>query len=219
MQLNGTQSVVPGAAGLRATVLTSRVLAMLLVLALAIALAGCSERELKFNGSDIAGSKIGENWSLVDHNGTVRNADSFKGKVGLVFFGFTQCPDICPTALAEVAHAMSLLGADAANVQVMMVTVDPERDTPEIMKAYLSAFDRELPGRFLGLIGSAEELRKAAGAFRAYYAKSPTPDGSYTMDHSTSLYLLDKHGKARVLLSNRAGAQAMAQDIKTLLEN
>ena len=196
-----------------------KVVAVLMALSLALALSGCGEGEVKFNGSDIAGANIGENWSLVDHNGTVRSPDSFKGKVGLVFFGFTQCPDICPTALAEVAHAMSLLGKDAANVQVLMVTVDPERDTPEIMKAYLNAFDGELPNRFLGLMGSSEELRKTAGSFRAYYAKAPTPDGSYTMDHSTSLYLLDKQGKARVLLSNRAGAQAIAQDIKTLLEN
>lgn len=196
-----------------------RKITALMAVILVLAVSGCGEREMKFNGSDIAGVGVGEGWSLVDHNGTVRNADSFKGKVGLVFFGFTQCPDICPTALAEVAQAMSLLGPDAANVQVLMVTVDPERDTPEIMKAYLGAFDRELPSRFLGLIGSAEELRKVAGSFRAYYAKSPSPDGSYTMDHSTSFYLMDKQGKARVLVSNRAGAQAMAQDIKTLLAN
>ena len=212
MQLNGRWLVVARGMALRG-------MAVLMALALVVGLSGCGEREVKFNGSDIAGASIGENWSLVDHNGTVRNPESFKGKVGLVFFGFTQCPDICPTALAEVAQAMSLLGPDAENVQVMMVTVDPERDTPEIMKAYLSAFDRELPNRFLGLMGSAEELRKTAGSFRAYYAKAPTPDGSYTMDHSTSLYLIDKQGKARVLLSNRAGSQAMAEDIKTLLAN
>lgn len=188
-------------------------------IAVSVLLAGCSEPELSFNGSDIAGAGIGESWELVDFDGETVTPASYHGKVSLVFFGFTQCPDICPTALAEVAQAVALLGDDAQNVQVLMVSVDPERDTAQILRAYLGAFDGELPTEFVGLTGSAEQVRKAAGSFRAYYAKAPTPDGGYTMDHSTSFYLIDQDGKARVLLSNQAGAQAIAQDIRTLLDH
>lgn len=200
------------------TASSTRLLILPLLFAFALLLSACSESEPGFTGSDIAGAGIGEQWTLTDHDGNERNIKSFPGKVGLVFFGFTQCPDICPTALAEVAQAMTLLGKDAAGVQVQMVTVDPERDTPEIMRAYLNAFDNELPTRFLGLTGTAEQVRKAAGSFRAFYSKVPTPDGSYTMDHSTSFYLIDKQGNAKVLLNNQAGAQAIAGDIRKLLD-
>ncbi|AWB35858.1 SCO family protein [Orrella marina] len=190
-----------------------------LLLGFSVVLAGCSEPELEFNGSDIAGAGIGESWELVDFNGQTVTPASYQGKVSLVFFGFTQCPDICPTALADVSQAVSLLGDDAQSVQVLMVSVDPERDTPEILQAYLGAFDAELPTEFVGLAGTTEQIRQAAGSFRAYYAKAPTPDGSYTMDHSTSFYLMDQDGKARVLLSNQVGPQAIADDIRTLLQN
>lgn len=190
-----------------------------LLLLCSVLLTGCSESELKFNGSDIAGAGIGEQWELIDFDGQTVSPATLKGKVSLVFFGFTQCPDICPTALAEVAHAVSLLGHDAQDVEVLMISVDPERDTPEILKAYLGAFDKELPTRFTGLRGDPEQIRRAAGSFRAFYAKVPTPGGGYTMDHSTSFYLMDKSGKARVLLGNQAGAQAIAQDMMTLLKS
>lgn len=182
-----------------------------------LVLSACSENQ-GFKGSDISDGKIGTGWSLTDHTGVVRTAESFPGKVGLVFFGFTQCPDVCPASLAEVASAMKLLGSQAKDVQVLMISVDPERDTPAIMKAYLSAFDQGLPTPFLGLSGTAEETRKAASAFRAFYAKSATPGGGYTMDHSASFYLIDPKGKTRVLLSNRAGPEAMAHDIRALLK-
>lgn len=182
----------------------------------AMLLSACSDPK-SFKGSDISDGKIGTGWSLTDHTGTVRTAESFPGKVAVVFFGFTQCPDVCPASLAEVATAMKLLGDRAKDVQVLMVSVDPDRDTPEIMRAYLGAFDQELPTRFLGLSGSAEQTRKTASAFRAFYAKSSTPGGGYTMDHSASFYLIDPKGKTRVLLSNRAGPEAMAHDIRALL--
>jgi protein SCO1/2 len=181
-----------------------------------LVLAACSEQK-GFMGSDITGGGIGAGWSLTDHTGAVRTSESFPGKVALVFFGFTQCPDICPASLAEVATAVKLLGDRAKDVQVLMVSVDPERDTPEVLKDYLGAFDAELPTRFLGLTGSQEEVRKAASSFRAFYAKSPRPGGDYTMDHSTSFYLIDSKGATRVLLSNRAGPEAMAHDIRALL--
>lgn len=183
---------------------------------LTLTLVGCSD-SADFIGSDISTGNIGQNWSLTDHTGESRQADSFTGKVSLVFFGFTQCPDVCPAALADISAALQMLGPQSKDVQVLMMTVDPDRDTPAILGEYLSAFDQGLPTTYLGLTGTAEEVRKTAGDFRAYYAKVPTPDGSYTMDHSASFYLIDQQGKARVLLSNQSGASAIAKDIKTLL--
>lgn len=191
-----------------------RVFALMLGMA---ALSACSD-QASFKGSDISGGDIGQGWSLTDHYGNQASGDRFKGKVALVFFGFTQCPDICPTSLSEVHNALATLGPQAADVQVLMVTVDPERDTPTVMKDYLQVFSDGLPTEFLGLSGTPEEIRQTAQAFRAYYAKVPTPDGSYTMDHSASYYLIDKDGKARVLASNQAGPEALAHDLKILLQ-
>jgi protein SCO1 len=181
-----------------------------------VLLSACSE-QTSFQGSDISGGNIGQGWALTDHHGDPASVDRFKDKVTLVFFGFTQCPDVCPTSLSEVRTALGSLGPEARDVQVLMITVDPERDTAETMKDYLQVFSDGLPTEFLGLTGTPEEIRQAAKAFRAYYAKVPTPDGSYTMDHSASYYLLDKSGQARVLVSNQAGSDALAQDIKQLL--
>jgi protein SCO1 len=177
-------------------------------------IAGCGESsDLKLQGSDITGTKLGRNWTLVGMDGKTYTPESFQGKIILVFFGFTQCPDVCPAALAELAQVMTLLGDQAKQVQVLMISVDPERDTPEVLRAYVSGFDP----RFLALTGSAEQVKVAAGAFKAYYAKAPGPRGSYTMDHSSSFYLLDKKGDARVMLNSTIGATAIANDIKALL--
>lgn len=180
-------------------------------------LTGCSD-SISFRGADITTGDIGQGWQLTDHHGQPASPARFKGKVSLVFFGFTQCPDICPASLSEVHNALSQLGDDAKDVQVLMVTVDPDRDSPAIMKSYLQAFNDGIPTEFLGLTGTPEEIRQAAKTFRAYYAKVPAPDGGYTMDHSASFYLMDKTGKARVLLSNQAGTEAMTHDIKALLK-
>lgn len=177
-------------------------------------LAGCSDQPAVFKGSDISGTKLGQQWKLTDMNGQVRDQSSFAGKVQLVFFGFAQCPDVCPTSLSELAEVMKLLGPDAERVQVLLVTVDPERDTPEVLRKYISSFDP----RFLGLTGTPEQVRQAASSFKAFYSKVPRPGGDYTMDHSASFYLLDRKGEARVLLSNNAGAAAIAHDIKALLK-
>lgn len=177
-------------------------------------LAGCSDQPAAFKGSDISGTKLGQQWKLTDMNGQARDQSSFAGKVQLVFFGFAQCPDVCPTSLSELAEVMKLLGPDADRVQVLLVTVDPERDTPEILRKYISSFDP----RFLGLTGTPEQVRLAASSFKAFYSKVPRPGGDYTMDHSASFYLLDRKGEARVLLSNNAGAAAIAHDIKALLK-
>ena len=179
-------------------------------------LVACSD-QAGFLGSDISGGNIGQEWTLTDHDGKPASIDRFNDKVTLVFFGFTQCPDVCPASLSEVHNALSQLGEQAKDVQVLMVTVDPERDSPEVIRAYLDAFSDGLPTPFLGLTGSDEDIRQTAQAFRAYYAKVPTPDGSYTMDHSASYYLFDPEGNARVLVSNQSGPDALAHDIKLLL--
>lgn len=183
--------------------------------ALAIALAGCnSAKDANFVGTDISGSHLGSALSIPDTTGQVRTLADYKDKVAVVFFGFTQCPDVCPTAMAELAQTMELLGNDASQVQVIMITVDPERDTPDILSAYVQAFDP----RFVGLTGNAEQLTKTAQSFKAYYAKAPglTPD-QYSMDHASSFYLFDKSGEVRVLVHGNASADDIANDIRQLL--
>ncbi len=177
-------------------------------------LSACGKEELTFTGSDITGTKLGQEMVMVDGSGQERTLASYKGKVVLVFFGFTQCPDVCPTAMAELAQTMELLGDDADKVQVLMISVDPERDTPEILSAYVSAFDP----RFVGLTGTPEQLSTTAKSFKAYYAKAPgpTPD-QYTMDHASSFYLIDTEGEARALISGNASADDIASDIRQLL--
>lgn len=180
-------------------------------------LVACSD-QAGFLGSDISGGGIGTGWSLQDHNGQLATMERFNDKVVLVFFGFTQCPDVCPTSLSEVHNALALLGDEAKDVEVVMVTVDPERDSPDVLNAYLEVFSEGLPTTFMGLTGTPEQIRLTAQAFRAYYAKVPSADGGYTMDHSASYYLFDRSGNARVLVSNQAGPEALAHDIALLLK-
>ncbi len=176
-------------------------------------LTGCNDATPVFKGSDISGTRIGRDWTLTGMDGKTYTLQSFAGKVVLVLFGFTQCPDVCPTSLAELAQVMKLLGSQAERVQVLMISVDPERDTPEVLRAYISGFDPA----FMGLTGSPEQVKQAAASFKAFYAKAPTANGGYNMDHSASFYLLDPTGEARVLLANNVGAETIAQDIRTLL--
>ena len=184
-------------------------------LGISLILAACTpEPESSFIGSDISGTGLGSALNQVDHTGQVRTLADYQGKVLVVFFGFTHCPDVCPTALAQLAQANELLGDRAADVQVIMVSVDPERDTPEIMGRYVNAFDK----RFVGLTGTPQQLQQTAKSFKAYYAKVPDKaNNSYTMDHSASFYLFDASGQARVLVSGTATAQDIATDIKSLL--
>jgi len=182
-------------------------------LAAALALAACGQQPPEFRGSDITGTQLGRGLSLVDHNGAPRTLADYAGKVVVVFFGFAQCPDVCPTSLAELAQVMKTLGEDAGRVQVLMVTVDPERDTPEVLRQYVTAFDP----RFVGLTGTPEQIKQAAASFKVYYAKVQRDGGDYTMDHTAAFYLLDGKGEARVLASNNAGAEALAHDIEQLL--
>jgi protein SCO1/2 len=190
----------------------------LLSFGLAVLIAGvsaCGEgSSVKFKGSDISGTKIGGGWALTGMDGKSYTSSDFAGKAQLVFFGFTQCPDICPTALAELSEMMRTLGDQASRVQVLMITVDPERDSPEVLRAYVSGFNAS----FLGLTGTPAQIKQVAASFKAYYAKAPAAKGGYSMDHSSSFYLLDPKGDARVLVSNTAGTAALAHDIKLLLK-
>lgn len=185
---------------------------------LSLALLGCSRTEpaqaLSFEGSDISGTQLGKDLLMVDTEGQTRTLADYQGKVLMIFFGYTQCPDVCPTAMAQAAQTMELLGTQAEEVRVIMISVDPERDTPEILGAYVQAFD---PG-FIGLTGSPEQLQKTASSFKAFYAKEPgpTPD-QYGMNHASSFYLMDREGEARALIRSDATPEDMAHDIRLLL--
>jgi len=177
-------------------------------------LAACGREGPKFNGSDVTGAAFGRDFHLTDHNGKPRALADFRGKVVVMFFGYTQCPDFCPTTMTELAAAMRKLGPDASRVQVLFVTVDPERDTPELLAHYVPAFD---PG-FLGLYGDAAATAAVAKEFKVLYEKQPGPTpGSYSMDHSAGTFLFDPQGRLRVYETYGQGPDAIAQDIRALL--
>ena len=180
----------------------------------ALALAACDSSAPQFTSIDITGADYATDFSLTDQNGVTRTLADFKGKVVVVFFGFTQCPDVCPTSLSELAQARKLLGADGERLQGLFVSVDPERDTPEVMKAYMASFDPS----FLALYASPGELPELAKRFKIYYKKVPgsTPD-NYSMDHSAGSYIYDPQGRVRLYFRYGSGAQAMADDVKHLL--
>lgn len=184
------------------------------IIAAAFALAACSGDAPKFRGVDITGAEYATGFSLHDAGGATRTLADYRGKVVVLYFGFMNCPDVCPTTLAALHQAMAQLGADAQRVQVLFVTVDPERDTPALLDQYVKSFDP----RFGGLTGSLEEITATAKQFKIYFAKSPgkTP-GSYSVDHSTQAYLIDTAGRARIFHKHDAAAADFAQDIRTLL--
>ncbi len=167
-----------------------------------------------FKAVDITGADYAKELNLTDATGKPRTLADFKGKVTVIFFGFTQCPDVCPTTLAELAAARKLLGADGQRVQGVFVTVDPERDTAEILKAYVGSFGDD----FVALRGSADEIKVAAKQFKVFYAKVPgKTDGSYTVDHTAGSYVLDATGRVRLFTRYGVGAEALAADLKILL--
>jgi len=190
--------------------------AILAVIAAAMLLAACSPEAPTFKGADITGASFGRELALADHHGKARTLADFRGKAVVIFFGFTQCPDVCPTALSALAEAMRRLGPDAARVQVLFVTIDPERDTADLLSRYVPAFHPS----FLGLRGDAEATARVAKEFKVIYQKVPgqTPD-TYTMDHSAGLYLLDPQGRLRVFESHGQGAEAIAHDLAQLLRS
>jgi protein SCO1/2 len=192
---------------------SSLIRAAVLAAAGLLALAGCSDKPA-FHSIDVTGADYADGFSLTDHNGQARTLADFEGKVVVVFFGFTQCPDVCPTSMSELAQARQLLGADGDRLQGLFVSIDPERDTPAVMKEYIASFDPT----FLALYAKPDALPALAKRFKIYYKKVPgsTP-GNYTMDHSAGSYIFDPKGKVRLYFRYGSGAQAMADDLKLLL--
>lgn len=167
-----------------------------------------------FHGIDITGADYAKELNLRDVDGRPRTLADFRGKVTVIFFGFTQCPDVCPTTLAELAQARKLLGADGARVQGVFVTVDPARDTPEVLKAYVRSFGDDI----VALHGSDEEIKVAAKQFKVFYNKVPgKTEGSYTIDHTAGSYVLDAAGRVRLFTRYGVGAEKLAADLKILL--
>ena len=192
-----------------------RLVATLLTILVAAALAGCGRGgdAPKFSLTDVSGAGFGKELKLIDHYGKPRTLADFRGKVVTVFFGFTHCPDACPTTLAEMAQVVKALGTDAGKVQVLFVTVDPERDTREVLKQYVPSFNPA----FLGLYGDAEATARAAKEFKVYYQKQPVKDGSYSVDHSAGTFILDREGRLRLFAQYGAGAEPLLHDIRILL--
>ena len=188
-------------------------------LVLAAALAACgpsgkSAEKLQFKGTDITGAEYGRTLALTDQDGKSRTLADFKGKVVVVFFGYTQCPDVCPTTMAELAQVKKSLGKDGDRLQGIFVTVDPERDTPSVLKGYMGSFDPS----FVALRGTVDQTKEVAKEFKVFFAKVPgrTPD-SYTMDHTAGSYVFDTGGKLRLFVRYGSGADALAADLKTLI--
>ncbi|WP_396435301.1 SCO family protein [Limnohabitans sp.] len=187
---------------------------VLVLLSAAGFLSGCGDDKAAFRGVDITGANYAQGWTLSDQDGQVRTLKDFKGQAVVVFFGFTQCPDVCPTALQEIAQAKQLLGADGAKLRGVFITIDPERDTAELLKAYVANFGTD----FVALRPSLQELPQVAKDFKIYYKKvdGKTPT-SYTMDHSAGSFMFDPQGRIRLYNRHATGAQALADDVKILL--
>ncbi len=188
------------------------------ILAMVLSLVACDKLASKppsFTATDVTGLGYARDFKLTDHNGKPRSLADFRGKVVVMFFGFTQCPDVCPTTMAELSEVMKQLGPQAEQVQVLFVTIDPERDTQTLLQQYVPAFDK----RFLGLWGDAAATAKVAKEFKVFYAKVPgkTAD-SYTMDHTAASYVFDRNGKIRLFVRHGQGAEPVVHDIKQLLQ-
>jgi protein SCO1/2 len=177
-----------------------------------LALAAACDSSPQFKSTDITGAPYGHTLELTDHTGKPRRLEDFRGKAVVLFFGFTHCPDVCPTTLADISHAVKTLGPDAERVQVLMVSVDPERDTQEALAKYVTAFDP----RFLGLRGDMEATRKVAQEFKIYFEKRKQ-GASYTVDHSAQSYVIDPQGRLRLLVRHDRIAQDLAADLRTVL--
>lgn len=190
----------------------------LLMLAPALAtlwLAGCDSRKPAFRNTDVTGAEFGKGFELTDHTGKPRTLADYHGKVVTVFFGYTHCPDVCPTTLTEMAEVMKLLGEKSDRVQVLFVTVDPERDTQELLASYVPAFD----SRFVGLFGDPDATARVAKEFRVFFQKVPgSAPGIYTVDHSAGSFVYDTRGRLRLFVKHGQGAEPLAQDLRRLID-
>jgi protein SCO1/2 len=176
---------------------------------------GCGEREgaRAFKLTDVTAGDFGKELNLTDHNGKPRTLADFRGKVVTVFFGFTHCPDACPTTLVEIAQTVTALGRDADKVQVLFVTVDPERDTQKVLAEYVPSFNPS----FLGLYGDAKATARVAKDFKVYYQKRPVEGGGYSVDHSAGTFIFDREGRLRLFAQYGQGATVLLHDIRLLL--
>ena len=179
-------------------------------------LAACQPDKPQFKAIDITGADYAQGFQLTDFNGRPRSLADYKGKVVVVFFGFTQCPDVCPTTMNEMAQVKKLLGTDGDKLQVVFISIDPERDTPEVLKAYMGSFDPSFAGLYAA---SPDALAALAKDFKIYYKKvdGKTPT-SYSMDHTAASYVYDPQGRLRLYARYGIGPQAMADDIRLLLK-
>jgi protein SCO1 len=200
---------------------------LLFAMSLAVlALTGCGEKAgagpagsatapaSQFRNTDVTGLGYAQDFALTDHTGKPRTLADFKGKAVVMFFGYTQCPDVCPTTMAEMATVMQELGPLASKVQVLFVTLDPARDTQQLLAKYVPAFD----SRFLGLYGDQAATDKVAKEFKVFYQKVPGKDpGSYTLDHTAGSYVFDPQGRIRLFVRHGQGAEPIVHDLKLLL--
>jgi protein SCO1 len=178
--------------------------------------AACTQTKPQFNSVDISGAEYGKDFHLPDADGRMRSLGEFKGKLVALFFGYTQCPDACPTTLADLAEAKKQLGPQGDKLQVVFITVDPERDTPQVLKGYLGNFDAS----FIALRPTAEQLAQVAKDFKVYYKKAEGGDAkNYTMDHTAATYIFDTQGQLRLYSRYGSGAPALVSDFRKLLDS
>ncbi len=186
----------------------------LFIFAMLLMLVACSPQAATFVATDITGADFNKPLTLTDHLGKKRTMSDFKGKVVVLFFGYTHCPDVCPTTMVELKNTMKLLGDKSDEVQVLFVTVDPQRDTQEVLSQFVPSFDK----RFIGLWGSLQETAETLGNFKIYFAKVPgKTEADYTIDHSSGMYIFDKQGKIRLYTSYGQKPADIASDIEKLL--
>lgn len=179
-----------------------------------LSLGACTSSPPRFEGVDITGADYARDFTLRDPQGRQRTLADYRGKVVVLFFGFTQCPDVCPTTMSELKTVMTSLGTDADRVQVLFVTLDPERDTPELLGQYVPAFDQ----RFVGLRGDAEATRGLAKEFKIFFQRVPGPTATtYTLDHTAGSFVFDRDGRIRLFLRPGQSATAITHDLKALL--
>ena len=211
--LSGRASRAGATANSRRFALAAAMLGGLVILGAGVLLALAHRDTPRGAAGTLLASAIGGPFRLVDQNGkTVTDAD-LKGKWSLVYFGYTHCPDACPTALNDIAIALDQLGPKREAVRAVFITVDPERDTPEVLKEYVTSFDAPI----LALSGSPDEIARAAKAYRVYYAKHPEPGGDYSMDHSSVIYVMDPEGRFTASFTHQSTPEEIAERLKKLL--
>ncbi len=187
---------------------------LFLLASLAFALAGCTPGKPQFEGVDITGANYAHDFHLTDASGKPRSLADYRGKLVVMFFGYTQCPDVCPTTMSDLKTVMQALGSDADRVQVLFVTLDPERDKPALLAQYVPAFDP----RFVGLYADEATTARTAKEFKIFFQRVPGPTPtSYTFDHSAGTFVFDSQGRIRLFLRQGQGAASITHDLKQLL--